>query len=65
VLLLNKHKKALRKPQPIDLLNPPGKNPIQLEVHRSLPEGSFGIDLMKYRTRGLSKFLGLGNELFA
>ncbi|MBI1195398.1 MAG: DUF3391 domain-containing protein [Gammaproteobacteria bacterium] len=65
VLLLNGQKKALGKPLPLDLLNPDGKNPIQLEVLRSLPEGSYGIDLMKYRTRGLSKFLGLGNALFA
>lgn len=65
VLLLNHQKKALSKPQPIDLLDPDSKNSIRLEVLRSLPEGSYGIDLMQYRTRGLSKFLGLGNTLFA
>lgn len=64
-LLLNAQKKALSKPRPVDLLNPTAKHADQLEVLRSLPEGSYGIDLMKYRTRGLSKFLGLGNSLFA
>ncbi len=64
-LLLNPQKKVLSKPQPVDLLNPTGKHPTELEVLRSLPEGSYGIDLMKYRTRGLSRFLGLGSSLFA
>ncbi len=64
MILLNQEKKRIGKPATVDLLNPEDKAS-HLEIKRSLPDGSFGLDLTDFRASGLSRFLGLGNTLFA
>ncbi len=65
LLLLDRHKQPLRRPREIDLQKTEtDKKGRKLTIAACLPEGSYGIDLSRYRKNFIGRFLGMGSPLF-
>ncbi len=63
LLLLDEAKQDLSTPKEVDLLDNEDETALRLEIHRGLPDNSFGIDLGHLRSRKLARLLGRGNNL--
>ncbi|MGE0371969.1 MAG: HD-GYP domain-containing protein [Gammaproteobacteria bacterium] len=65
MLILDRDKQPVKKATEIDLLvytTDGDGNPV--DIHKSLPDGAYGIDLTQFRGNIVSRLLGLGHTLF-